>query len=145
MRRLLLPLLLAACSKTPVDREAAVRATVTAIEEAVEARDIDAVVEHLTADFRANDERLADVRRLLQLHFLRQGSIHALVRIQSLTFPAQDRAAVQLSVAVAGTPLPEDGLLDGLGADLIDVDLLLARDGEAWKAHQAKWARRPVW
>ncbi|MEZ4465150.1 MAG: hypothetical protein R3F43_11800 [bacterium] len=84
------------------------------------------------------------MRRLLQLHFLRQGSIHALVRIQSLTFPAQDRAAVQLSVAVAGTS-PEGGLLDGLGADLIDVDLLLARDGEAWKAHQAKWARRPVW
>lgn len=134
-------LLLVACGRKPADPETAVRATITAIEEAVEARDLDAVLERLAPGFRGNGQQTAQqVRGTLQAVFLRQRSIHALVRVSELSFPTPDLAVAKLRVAVAGTPLPEDGLLDGLNADLIDVDLQLRLEDGAWKATSARWS-----
>lgn len=132
---------LTACSKAPADPKAQVKATLTALEEAAEARDIDAVLEHLAPDYRDGRGRgPSHVRSMLQLHFLRQGSVHALVRIDELRFPSADRAEADLDVALAATP-SEEGSLDDLRADWIEVKLVLARDGDTWKIQKASWDR----
>lgn len=142
---LILLIFLAACSKKPADPATQVKATLAAIETAAEARDIDAVLEHLAEDYRDDRGRgPSHIRSMLQLHFLRQGSIHALVRVGELTFPTADRAEAALDVAVAGTPLPEEGPLDGLRADWIEVKMTLVKDGDDWKVQRAGWSRGQI-
>ena len=142
MRCLILFALLAACSRTPEDPATQVKATLAAIEKAAEDRDIDAVLEHLAEGFKDDRGRgPSSIRSMLQLHFMRQGSIHALVRISELTFPNKDTAEATLNVAVAGTPLPEEGPLDGLRADWVEVKLRLVRDDGDWKVQHGSWAR----
>jgi hypothetical protein len=137
---------LGGCKRAPVDPRTQVLQTISAAEAAAEAKDIDGVLAHLTETFRdgqGGDAR--ELRSLMQLHFLRQGSIHALVRLGELSFPTPDTAEVDLDVAVAGTPLPEgagDDLdLSGLRADWIDLQLSLVRRDDTWKIERATWSR----
>jgi hypothetical protein len=137
-------LLLPGCRRKPVDPRTQILQTISAAETAAEAKDIDGVLAHLTETFRdgqGGDAR--ELRSLMQLHFLRQGSIHALVRLGDLTFPTPDTAEVDLDVAVAGTPLPEgEGIdLTTLRADWIDLQLSFVRRDESWKIEKASWSR----
>ncbi len=132
------------CKRKPIDPRTQILQTISAAELAAEAKDIDGVLAHLTETFR--DGQGGDARELrsrMQLHFLRQGSIHALVRLGELTFPTPDTAEVDLDVAVAGTPLPEgDGVdLTTLRADWIDLQLSFVRRDDAWKIEKATWSR----
>lgn len=128
------------CSRSPQDPAAQVRATLDGIEKAAEERDIDGVLAFLAPTYKDSRGRgPSTVRSMLQLHFLRQGSVHALVRVQTLQFPTPDQADVTLSVAVAGTGTAEQGPLEGLSADAVDVELTLVRDGSDWKIQRASW------
>jgi hypothetical protein len=134
--------LLGGCSKKPISKEDAVRRTVSAIEEAVDARDIDAVMEHVAPSYRDKEgNNRKGLRAMLALRFFRQRSIHSLVRVRDLRFSRPKRAVVDLSVAVAGTPLPEDGLLEGLRADIFDLTVELEKLEDDWRLVHARWHR----
>ena len=130
------------CSKTPKTPEAAVRQTVSALEKAVEEKDVDAFMEHVHSSYRdpQNNHRRA-LRAMLAMRFFRQGSIHALVRVSDVKFPTKTTALAELAVAVAGTPLPEKGVLDGLRADIFDLNLTLRLDDDEWTVSNARWNR----
>jgi len=134
------------CKRAPVDPRTQVLQVIGAAEAAAEAKDIDGVLTHLTETFRdgqGGDAR--ELRSMMQLHFLRQGSIHALVRPGELRFPTPDTAEMDLDVAVAGTPLPEGAGntfdLSGVRADWIDLQLSLVRRDDTWKIERASWSR----
>lgn len=129
------------CSKTPKTPEAQVRQVISAVEAAVDEQDVDGVMEHVSKNYRDQEgQKRSGVRSMLALRFMRQGSIHSLVRIRSVTVSGT-RATAQLAIAIAGTPLPEDGLLDGLRADTFTMKITFEKDDDAWKVLRAEWDR----
>lgn len=134
-------LALSACSdpKTPEEQ---VRALIDAGEEAVESRDVSAVLDLVSPDFRDARERDRDaLRRLLAGQFLTHPSIHLLVQTDEIRFPAPDRAEALLYVAMTGTRVDSAAALAGLSADLYRVDLELALFDDAWRVTGGAWRR----
>lgn len=130
------------CSKTPKSPEAAVRQTVSALEKAVEEKDVDAVIERVAQRYRdSKGNNRKGLRAMLAMRFFRQGSIHALVRVSSVKFPTKTSALAELAVAVAGTPLPENGVLDGLRADIFDLTITFTLEDDEWRVSEARWNR----
>lgn len=141
----LLPLLallvLTACSK-PKSPEQRVRETLARIEEAAEAKDLGALKEMLAAsyhDSKGNDKK--GLVSMLQLRFLRGGSLHVLTDIESITLAGDDRADVVLLAAMASVPLPDADALARLRADTFRIELGLVRDGDDWQVEKARWTR----
>ena len=134
-------LALSACSD-PGTPEEQVRALIDAGEEAVESRDVSAVLDLVSPDFRDARERDRDaLRRLLAGQFLTHPSIHLLVQTDEIRFPAPDRAEVLLYVAMTGTRVDSAAALAGLSADLYRVDLELALFDDAWRVTGGAWRR----
>ena len=134
-------LALFACSD-PGTPEEQVRALIDAGEEAVESRDVSAVLDLVSPDFRDARERDRDaLRRLLAGQFLTHPSIHLLVQTDEIRFPAPDRAEVLLYVAMTGTRVDSAAALAGLSADLYRVDLELALFDDAWRVTGGAWRR----
>ncbi len=134
-------LALVACSdpKTPEER---VRALVDAGEEAVEGRDVSAVLELVSPDFRDARARDRDaLSRLLAGQFLTHPSIHLLVQTDEIRFPAPERAEVLLYVAMTGIRVDSAAALAGVDADLYRLDLELALADDAWQVTGGAWRR----
>ena len=130
------------CSKKPKSPEAAIRQTVSAIEKAVEEKDVDAVMERVATGYRDKDgNNRKGLRAMLAMRFFRQGGIHALVRVSKVQFPAKTTAVAELAVAIAGTPLPENGILDGLRADIFDLTITFSLNDDEWQVSEARWNR----
>lgn len=135
----------AACGGSEPSPEARVRAALAAAEAAAEARDLGALMAHVSsayADARGNDVR--DVRRLLAGHLLANRSIHLLVRVDAVALPAPDRARVGAWVAMAGRPLPERpdaDALRALRADVLRFELELVLEDGDWRVVAADWRR----
>ncbi|MGK0360512.1 MAG: hypothetical protein ACI9U2_002825 [Bradymonadia bacterium] len=130
------------CGTKPKSPEAAVRQTVSAIEKAVEEKDLDAIIERVAKGYRDKDgNNRKGLRAMLAMRFFRQGSIHAVVRVSDVQFPAKTTAVAKLAIAVAGTPLPENGVLDGLRADIFDMTITLTLNDDAWQVSGARWNR----
>jgi len=129
--------LLAACSD-PASPEQQVRAVVESMEAAVEARDVGALVEHLSPNYRdGQGQDRAEASRYARGYFVANQSVHLLTRIESLKFPSPDEARVKLQVGMAG----RSGELGAasLSANLYDFDLALIREGDEWKLSYADW------
>jgi hypothetical protein len=134
-------LALAACSD-PETPEEQVRALIDAGEEAVEGRDVSAVLELVSPDFRDARARDRDaLRRLLAGQFLTHPSIHLLVQTDEIRFPAPERAEVLLYVAMTGTRVDSAAALAGVDADLYRLDLELALADDAWQVTGGAWRR----
>lgn len=135
-----------ACGGEPDDPESRVRALVDRAEAAAEARDVGEVVAHLSERFTdsyGGDRRT--VKALLAHHFLRNDSVHLLVRVHEIGFPETGGATLRASVAMAGTPIPEltpdAGALLDLRADLHRFDLELEEEQGEWRVVHAAWRR----
>lgn len=129
------------CSKRPASPEAQVRQTIAAVEKAVDEKDVDGVMEHVSAQYSDQEgQKRSGVRSMLALRFLRQGSIHSLVRIREVRVQGA-RATAELAIAIAGTPLPEDGILEGLRADTFTMTIAFEKEDDAWKVRRAEWDR----
>jgi len=131
-----------ACGGPPPTPEEEVRAALAAAEAAVRAHDLAALKEHIASDYRdaaGRDE--AELGSLLTVHFLRNSRIHLLVRVRSLEVEAPGRATVEALVATAGRPIPGLEALADLEADLLWLDLGLARRDGEWAVTSARWER----
>jgi hypothetical protein len=102
-----LTLFVVTCREEDSSPEAAVRRTLAAIEAAARAKDLSAIVEHVSeayADDRGNDRQA--VRQIAAFHLLRNQSVHTLTRIRSVSFPDPGLADAEALVAMAGTAIP---------------------------------------
>ncbi|MFN3843749.1 MAG: nuclear transport factor 2 family protein [Rehaibacterium terrae] len=130
---LLCALLPAACAKS--EPEAVLRETVAAMQQAVESRDIVALMRPVAEDFVGSGGLDRDgLQRLARLQFLRHASIG--VHLGPLDVELfGDRARVRFTVVLtggAGGLLPETG-------QLYDVDTGWRLDGDRWRLVSAVW------
>ena len=129
--------LLAACSD-PASPEQQVRAVIESMEAAVEARDVGALMEHISPNYRdGQGQDRAEASRYARGYFIANQSVHLLTRVESLKFPSPDEARVKLQVGMAGRS-GEPGAAS-LSANLYDFDLALIREGDEWKLSYADW------
>jgi len=124
--------------------EARVRAVVAAGESAAESRDLGGLMALVSPEFR--DGRGGDreeLKRYLRGYFVMHQSVHLLTRIESVEFPYEDYARVQLTVGALGRESAAATAFD-LAADVHDVALELRLEGDEWRVLRAEWrsARR---
>ena len=132
---------LSACSSEPDSPEAAVRATLEAIERAAGERDVDGVRARISdayADARGNDK--AEVVQIAAFHLLRNQAVYTFSRVQSVDTSEPARAQVQALVALAGSPIPDAEALATLNADLYRFDVSLREEEPGtWRVVAANW------
>lgn len=132
--------LLVACSEPPESPQAQIEALVARGEQAAKEKDLAFFRDVLSEDFTSHhghDKRAAE--RLLRWYFFRHKKLYLLSRIQSIELVQADEALLEISVVVAGTPLPED--LSGLRADAQRFKIRLTRDDGDWQVRYADWQR----
>lgn len=141
---LLLVTALTACSSDPSDPETQIRAVLEQMEVAAEARSRRDISAHISADYLDNESRTKkSVEDTLRLYLLANQSINLFTRIHSIEVQPNNRARVELSVAMAarGVDLTQES--NRLKADLHRFSVLLedeSGDGE-WKVIAADWQR----
>lgn len=134
--------LLLACRSPQESPETQLRARIAQAQAHVQAKDLSALKDMLAQDYRdahGNDQkRIVD---LLRFYFFRHQSIHVLTRITAVNIVSAEQAQVSVSAALAGTPIPDAGALEGLRADLYRFDLgFVQREGD-WQVQTATWRR----
>ncbi|MEX2205713.1 MAG: hypothetical protein WEF50_05740 [Myxococcota bacterium] len=136
-------LALSACSGEPESPEAAVRATLAAIEAAAGERDVDGVRSRISdayADARGNDK--AEVVQVAAFHLLRNQAVYTLSRIQSVDTSEPGRARVDLLVAMAGKPIDDAEALLTVNADLYRFEVALGEEEPGtWRVTSSSWQR----
>lgn len=136
-----LALFVTTCRGEDSSPEAAVRRTLAAIEAAARAKELSAMVEHVSeayADERGNDRQA--VRQIAAFHLLRNQSVHTLMRIRSVSFPEPGLANAEALVAMAGTAIPDADVLATVRADLYRFDVTLREEEpETWRVTAARW------
>jgi hypothetical protein len=130
---------LSACgSKSTPEQE--VRKVIADAETAAEARDLSGVMDLVSeryTDMRGQDK--AQIRDLMRAYFVVNQSVHLLMRIDEITFPADELADARISVGMLGVQSQEDWRY---AVDVYEFDVrLLSEDGE-WRLQSAEW-RRP--
>lgn len=129
--------LLAACSDD-ASPEQQVRAVVDKMEAAVEARDVGALLEHISDSYRdgQGQDRTA-ASRYARVYFIANQSIHLLTHIETLDFPSPREARLTMQVGMTGQGA-QSGVTD-LSADLYDFDVALVLEDGEWKVSYADW------
>jgi hypothetical protein len=130
---------LSACgSKSTPEQE--VRKVIADAETAAEARDLSGVMDLVSeryTDTRGQDKE--QIRDLMRAYFVVNQSVHLLMRIDEITFPADELADARISVGMLGVQSQEDWRY---AVDVYEFDVrLLSEDGE-WRLQSAEW-RRP--
>jgi len=124
----------AACHKQP-SAEDALRAAVSAMERAAEAKQIRPILAYLTEDFQGNGQlRKANIGGMLLLHFRQNQHVHVYLHITDLQVTGE-KATMRCQVILAGRDkeiVPQRGR-----ALVIDSDWQ-RRDGK-WLVTQASW------
>ena len=133
---------LSACgSADPRSPEQQVRATLEAIELGVEARSMDAVTEHINKDYSDHQgHTIRDIKRLIQLQFIRNQSINIFTSIRSLEL-TDGVAAVELSAAMSSMAIDLSQESNRLRADTHHFSILLSQQDDKWLVDSVSWAR----
>ena len=116
------------------------RAVLSAIETAAEARDVGALREHVSdsySDRRGNDARA--LAGIASFYFMQHRSVHLLTRVRHVEVSAPGEARAVALVAMAGTPISGPEALAGLRASLYSFDLRLREEDGAWRVASAEW------
>lgn len=133
---LLLLVPLAGCGEAPPP-EARVRAFIAETERLAEERQFTELVDRIAGDYldnRGNDKLKAAA--LLRGFYLRNKSVHLLVRIESINLPSPEHAVAAIYVAMGqrgGETLPD--------ANVFRVELELVADGDSYEILQTRWQR----
>lgn len=131
--------LLAGCAREPAEQR--LRATIAAIETAVEARAAGDIIEHVASDFVGGGGEVGSMDRR-QLHALLRGvllrhrDIGVLLGPLDLTLHGEDRATVRVQALVTGGA---GGLLPSSGRR-IEIDSGWRLDGADWRCISARWS-----
>lgn len=146
MRRLATPILIALIALAGCDNavspEQQIRAVITQIEAAVEARDVGDLMEHISHQYRdAHGQGPDEASRYVRGYFIAHQTIHLLTRIEHVEFPSEDEARAKVLVGMVGRDA-EGGAAWDLAADLYEFDIALLREGEDWKVRYAEWVRK---
>jgi hypothetical protein len=137
-------LALAACSD-PESPDTQVRRVIDAIERAAEARDVGALMEHVSVNYRDAEGRDArELSRYVRGYFIANQSIHLLARVNSLEFPADDEARARITVAMVGREAAEANAWN-LAAEIRDFVVTFRLEDGAWKVTHARIDRSVSW
>jgi hypothetical protein len=131
-------LLVVACTSKPADP---VLRALDQLVEAVEERDVDAVVGHLDPAFQGQGLDRAGAAAELRRYFALYEGV-GLTRAEPEIERGTDEARVRLRVVFTGRPKKIAGLADLLpGEAAYAFDLRLRRDGERYLLREAGWER----
>ncbi len=134
--------LLVSCSPAEDSPETQVRTLLERGETAAEKKQTGALRQMISekySDSQGQDKRA--IEAILRYYFLRNESIHLLVRIQSIAFPRPAQAQAIVLVAMAGQPISDAQELERLRADLHRFEITLASENKEWKVIRAEWRR----
>lgn len=134
-------LLLAGCSEPPPP-ELRVRQFIEELEQLAEAREYAGLVGRIAGDYLdeyGNDKLKAAA--ILRGFYLKNRSVHLLVRVDNVTVPTPERATARIYVAMARQPFADNALAAIPDADMHRIDLELAADGDSWEILQTTWRR----
>jgi len=143
---LICSLLLTSCnSSDTISPEEQVRAVLSAIETAAEERSLSRIMEHISDDYidhRGQTKR--DIKRLMQIHLLRNQNISVFTRIRSVDIDSENTpniASVEVSAAMAarGVDLSLDS--NRLKADTHSFSLVLTLHDDTWLITSGSWQR----
>lgn len=111
-------------------------------ENLAEQRDRAGLMDMVAADYGdAAGRNAAALDGLLRFHFLRNRSVHLLVRIESIAVSDTGLATAEVLVALAGQPISDPATLTGLRVDLLRLDLTLSRTAQDYRLIGAAWRR----
>ena len=144
MRRLLwlclLPFL-AACSEPVETPEQRIRALIDRGEEAAEARDLDFFAELISRDYSDADGRTRrELLRMMTGYFIRNQSIHLLLRIEEVQLLEGEQARAVLYAGMAGSPVDGFQQLSTLRASVYRMEFTFKLDDDIRLLH-ARWRR----
>ena len=134
--------LLVSCSPAEDSPETQVRTLLKRGETATEKKQTGVLRQMISekySDSQGQDKRA--IEAILRYYFLRNESIHLLMRIQSITFPRPAQAQAIVLVAMAGQPISGAQELERLRADLHRFEITLASENREWKVIRAEWRR----
>ena len=134
--------LLVSCSSAEESPEAQVRVFLKRGETAAEKKQTGVLRQMISdkySDSQGQDKRA--IEAILRYYFLRNESIHLLMRIQSIAFPQPAQAQTVVLVAMAGQPISGAQELERLRADLHRFEITLASENKEWKVICAEWRR----
>jgi hypothetical protein len=132
-------LLLAGCG-APDSPEAQVRAVVAEAEQAAEARDASRLADLVDPGYRDPQGNGAqEIQRYLRGWLIARQDLRLLTRIDAMEFPAENLARLSVTVGMLGREA--GGEAWDLAADVYEIDLTLARDGDEWRVTRAEWRR----
>ena len=141
--RLLIPLFLGlvlqACSDSAGTPEEAVRALVASAADAAERRSTDDLVELVRDDYLDQQGyNKKQVGGLLRAYFFQNRNIYLFTRIDEIEWLGEERATVDLHVAMAGSAISDIEALASLRARIYRFRLELVKQGE-WQVQHASW------
>ena len=122
--------------------DARIKEVIAAGERAAEARDLSALLEHVSPAFRDEHGGGRDeLKQVLRGYLVTHPSVHLLTRVERIEFPYGDFARVELTVGSLGR---ESAAATGfeLAADVNDVVLELQLEDDEWKVGRAAWGPR---
>jgi hypothetical protein len=126
--------------------EQQVREVIGQLEAAVEARDVSALMEHISEDYRdPNGSGPQEASRYARGYFIANQSIHLLTRIETLEFPSDGEARAKVLVGMVGQDADNNADDAGkwdLAADLYQFKIALRREDGEWQVTFAEWQRR---
>ena len=130
---------LQACSGGAESREEAVRALVESAADAAERRSADDLVELIHDDYRDHEGyNKNQVGGLLRAYFFRNRNIHLFTRIDEIEWLGDERASVNMHVAMAGSAISDLDSLASLRARIYRFRLELVKQG-VWQVQHASW------
>jgi hypothetical protein len=133
-------IVLAACASgsTP---EQQVRAQIAAAQMHAEARDLPALMDLVAEEYMdARGQTKAELRDFLRALFFVNQSLHLLVRIDSVSFPADELARVAARVGMLRTRAGQAEDWD-LAAEIVELDVELLNDAGEWRVLHSRWRR----
>ena len=123
--------------ETPEDQ---VKQFVAVGEETVEARNVLDVKKLISENYRDEKGRTRqDLVAVSARYILSNKNIHILTRRGELNFPSEDRAILQLYVAMTGQNVSDLDALLNMQADLYLFDMKLVLENDEWKLLKADW------
>jgi hypothetical protein len=132
--------LLTGCDETPSSEEL-FRQTLKQMEHALEQRNVDDFMDHISGSYSDRQSRNRDdIRRIAQLHVLRNKNLHLFQHVTHMDFVEDESARVVVLVALAGRPIDSIESLSTIKAELMEFRVSFIFD-QKWTAVSADWSR----